>query len=85
MEYEKPKKIDKLRAYQTSVRQKLRMQEEQRRNQGCFLNKAQRMSLEKRIIESTQIICTTLAMSINEKLDYIQPGDIDYLIVDEAC
>lgn len=85
MEYEKAKKVNKLETYQTSVRSKLRMQEEQRRHQGGFLSKAQRMSLEKKIVETTQIICTTLAMSINEKLDYLEPGDVEYLIVDEAC
>ena len=47
--------------------------------------KPERIALEKKIIRSTQIICTTLAMSTNEKLDYLAPGDIDYLIVDEAC
>ena len=24
-------------------------------------------------------------MSVNDKLDYLNPGDIEYLIVDEAC
>jgi len=24
-------------------------------------------------------------MSANEKLEYLNPGDIEYLIVDEAC
>ena len=24
-------------------------------------------------------------MSTNEKLEYLQPGEIEYLIVDEAC
>ena len=24
-------------------------------------------------------------MSVNEKLEYLEPGDIEYLIVDEAC
>lgn len=85
MEYEKGKKVDKLKLYQSTVRQKLRNQEEQRRNNGTFMTKAQRQALEKKIIESTKIICTTLAMSINEKLDYLNKGDVDYLIVDEAC
>lgn len=36
-------------------------------------------------MEGAQIICTTLAMSTNDKLESLVPGDIDYLIVDEAC
>ena len=43
------------------------------------------MNLENKIVENIQIICTTLAMSVNEKLDCLNIGDIDYLIVDEAC
>lgn len=85
MQYDKDKKVTKLKAYQQSVRQKLRMQEEQRRGTGVNLNKQQRIALEKKIVESAQIICTTLAMSTNEKLEHLQPDDIDYLIVDEAC
>ena len=35
------------------------------------MNKTQRIALEKKIVENTEIICTTLAMSTNEKLDYL--------------
>ena len=38
------------------------------------------MQLEKKIVENTQIICTTLAMSVNEKLEYLNLGDIDYFL-----
>ena len=40
MEFDKPKKMDKLKQYQTSVRQKLRYTEEQRKMHGHCLNKA---------------------------------------------
>ena len=49
------------------------------------MTKAQRKALEKKIIQNAFIICTTLSMSVNDKLDYLNPGDIEYLIVDEAC
>ena len=36
-------------------------------------------------MSDTQIICTTLGMSVNEKLESLPPNTIEYLIVDEAC
>lgn len=85
MAYEKIKKESKLKAYLLSIRQKLRLLEENRKQPGSYLPKAKRIALEKKIIENTQIICTTLAMSTNEKLEHLPIGSIDYLIVDEAC
>lgn len=49
------------------------------------MSKAQRRVIEKKILDETQVICTTLGMSANEKLDYLPPNTIEYLIVDEAC
>jgi hypothetical protein len=60
-------------------------QENLRNSLNKNLSKAQRKALEKKIVEQAQIICTTLAMSTNEKLECLKPGDIEYLIVDEAC
>ncbi len=41
--------------------------------------------MERRIIESAFIICTTLSMSGCEKLEMIKSGEFEYLIIDEAC
>jgi superfamily I DNA and/or RNA helicase len=41
--------------------------------------------VEKELIEQAQIICTTLSMSVCEKLDVLCRKSIEYLIVDEAC
>lgn len=85
MKYEKVKKVQKVTQYQTICQQKLKQLVHSTQTSYSKLSKAQRIALEKKIIEKTQIICTTLAMSTNEKLDYLSKGDIDYLIVDEAC
>jgi hypothetical protein len=42
-----------------------------------------RNEVERDVILSAQIICTTLSMSASEKLEILE--DIEYLIVDEAC
>ena len=85
MKYEKKKKIEKLKSYQKEIQQKLFSFESQRKACGKNMTKAQRKALEKKIIQNACIICTTLSMSANEKLEYLNPGDIEYLIVDEAC
>ena len=85
MQYEKAKKIQKLQGFMLNVKSKLRLMEESRKEPGSYLSKTQRIALEKKIVENTQIICTTLAMSTNEKLEHLPVGSIDYLIVDEAC
>ena len=87
MAYEKTKKIDTVKNYQKEVRKKVTnaVQQSMKENSTKQLNKQQRLALEKKIIEKTQIICTTLAMSTNEKLECLNSDDIEYLIVDEAC
>lgn len=85
MSYDKAKKLDKVIKYKQVVTKNLADQEVLRRTPNKSMSKQQRKNLEKKIIEQTQIICTTLAMSTNEKLEYLQRGEIEYLIVDEAC
>ena len=85
MRYPKKKKIEKLKDYKLEVNNKRKKCLKERTNGEKILTKAQRKALKKKIIQNTQIICTTLSMSANEKLEYLDPGEIEYLIVDEAC
>eukprot|EP00347_Sterkiella_histriomuscorum_P002715 403367086 len=50
-----------------------------------FNGKNKKKDVERMIINRAQIICTTLSMSVSDKLEIIKQGDIEYLIVDEAC
>lgn len=47
--------------------------------------KEKKKDVEKRIIDESAIICTTLSMSASEKLEMVQYGEFEYLLVDEAC
>lgn len=85
MKYDKTKKVATVKKYKDQIQSMLSAAEHQRKTSGRNLTKQQRLALEKKIIDQTQIICTTLAMSTNEKLEVLNPGDIEYLIVDEAC
>ena len=71
MNYDKKKKIDKVIRYKQLVTKNLADQEVLRKTPNKSMSKPQRKALEKKIIEQTQIICTTLAMSTNEKLEYL--------------
>ena len=85
MGYKKENKIRKLQQYREQTMKSLHHMEELRKTPGKNLSKQQRLKLEKKIIDQTQIICTTLAMSTNEKLDHLDTCSIEYLIVEEAC
>ena len=85
MSYDKEKKIKKVQSYKEIVKKNLADQERAKNSPNKNMTKMQRKAVEKKIVESTQIICTTLAMSTNEKLECLKPGDIEFLIVDEAC
>lgn len=83
MEYAAARQIEKLNAYKNDVTGKIRAAEA--KDKPVHVSKAQRKIIEKKILEETQVICTTLGMSVNEKLEHLPPNTIEYLIVDEAC
>lgn len=83
MEYPKHRKQDKLKAYKNEVQNKIKAATA--KEKPTSISKAQRKIIEKKILSETQIICTTLGMSVNEKLEHLPPNTIEYLIVDEAC
>jgi len=46
---------------------------------------AKRKIIEKEILTEAKIICTTLSLSRCKIMEDIKPGDIEYLVIDEAC
>lgn len=77
---EKIQKLDKQRISISSSQQSTLPQ----KNSG-FISRSQKNKIQKLVINESQIICTTLAMSASDILNCIKDGDFEYLIVDEAC
>ncbi|CDW72124.1 splicing endonuclease positive effector [Stylonychia lemnae] len=80
---EKLKTLSLLRDNYEKEKQKLSSEEpliDQKQNP-----KTKKKDIELAIIRRAQIICTTLSMSASEKLEAIKLGEVEYLIVDEAC
>ena len=76
-------KLDKLQRYRNELVGKPRQLNGSAKE--VYISKERRKMIQKRLINGTQVICTTLSMSASDMLMLLDEEQLEYLIVDEAC